>query len=70
MTRPASAVIRSWCWRRQASCMSFSAAALMRGVTFGLPSRSPPIQEPKLSSGGTGMSWSGYVARIVASRSR
>ena len=50
--------------------MSASAAAVICGVTFGLPSRSPPIQEPKLSSGGTGTSESGYVSRIVASRSR
>ena len=33
--------------------MSSSADTVVSGVTNGLPSRSPPIQEPKLSSGGT-----------------
>jgi len=50
--------------------MTPSASAVTSGVTYGLPSRSPPIQDPKVSSAGTGTSSPGNASPTATSMSR
>ena len=52
----------SFCMRRVAS--------VTRAVTWGFPSRSPPIQDPKRRNGGTAMGSPGYAAAREDSISR
>ena len=57
--RPASSRRRSSRSPIAAERMRSRACLVTSGVTLGLPSRSPPIQVPGMSSGGTTMALSG-----------